>query len=1050
MDSNAPDESPKRLDLQRFFAIGLSVAAVVVAVFVLLTVAGEAGSTQSTQSGAQADSRSLPTASEATARTALANQRQAVLAKLRHQNAWQAVNQIRSAKLQRDQLLSKPVPQPVSAGKSLDSTAAGTLSACPDFTVSASPVSPNPDQVVIQPSPSQGPAVVLESGTGYVSDQCRVFSHLKFGATGTQSDPYVAVGSNVAFCLTLDGTCRGGQDVQTGTSKTVVWPNTTPVLYSVLDTVTFLRQWNSCIECNLRNADLSGLQFPSNTNLMGADLSGAVLYNTSFPQAIFDQATFGTVDGTGTQFAITKAAGSSFVSTNFDGATFDQTDFSGSSLRCPTFKNTVIAGIDFSHTDWSAGPGGFQCETPHFSATSLNLNTIDISVWPQLYFYDSTVYTDLSTYQSLASQTLTGLRFVDSQFLGVPPSLTSSVLSGTTLDRSVFQLSDLSSATLNTPQTSLIETDFTAANLDGADLSNAVVPAQFDLAYLADVNLDNATLELQKDETMAEASFNSSALLGTSFRNAWANNVDFGNSYIWTGANNADFDGSTMRNTSFASSLISNTTFNGQTDLTGANFSDAQCISCDFTDAKLDQSNWIAADIFGSTFAGAKLTGANFTNSACCATGTWSFNAPDEAGAPNPTYQDDPSYPNLSGNEFDDVASCPSGRAGQATTGCKGLTTPLNPPSGSPACLSAGGMQCPQSISLVGGTGQAGYNSTTVDNDALDAEFNNPTRVLLDHSEPRIFVSDTDNHRVRTISGLSAANPIVANLAGNGQPGNGGDGGAATSAQLSSPQGLAQYPAAAGSPWSQALVIADSGSNSIRIVEPQTGKINTFAGSGTACADPTSDCGDGQTAHSAQLSAPHGVWFDPNGNLYIADTGNHKVRRLDAVTNTITTVAGTGSTSATATGSTNDQSCDSGQPATTAAMNAPVDLTGDSLGNLYVVDSAANALYKIDPHGCMLTFADSGKGLQSPTSIGIDQQNQLYVANSGANTVITFSLWGIQQPLIATGVAGYAGDDGPSSQAQLNAAQGISVSPAGTVYIADTANQRIRISQPPH
>src|SRR3990172_6581067 len=179
-------------------------------------------------------------------------------------------------------------------------------------------------------------------------------------------------------------------------------------------------------------------------------------------------------------------------------------------------------------------------------------------------------------------------------------------------------------------------------------------------------------------------------------------------------------------------------------------------------------------------------------------------------------------------------------------------------------------------ISTIAGTGTAGFSGDGLA--AVGAQLSYPLGVAVD-GVGNVFIADTSNHRVRRVD---AGTGLISTIAGTGVGGFSGDGAAATSAQLYYPYGVAVD-------GDGNVFIAEYSNRRVRRVDVGTGFIDTFAGTGTA-----GFSGDGAAATSAQLSGPSGVAVDGAGNVFIADTNNHRVRRVDAVTGFIDTFAGTG------------------------------------------------------------------------------------------------------------------------------------------------------------
>ena len=236
------------------------------------------------------------------------------------------------------------------------------------------------------------------------------------------------------------------------------------------------------------------------------------------------------------------------------------------------------------------------------------------------------------------------------------------------------------------------------------------------------------------------------------------------------------------------------------------------------------------------------------------------------------------------------------------------------------------------------------------------------------------------------------------------------------------------------------LYIADRGNHRVRKVDT-SGAITTFAGTGEY-----GFSGDGGPATAASLAGPWSVAGDQAGNVYISDRDNHRIRRVDA-TGAITTVAGNGL---------HDYRGDGG-PATEAALAWPHGIFVDSSGNLFIADRNNQRVRKVDTSGTITTVAGNGRGgfngdggaatdasLSGPLAVSGDQAGNLYIADQLNNRIRMIALSGIISTLAGGDGAGYSGDGDASFLARLDAPSGIAVSPAGNIYIADTGNRRIR------
>lgn len=278
-------------------------------------------------------------------------------------------------------------------------------------------------------------------------------------------------------------------------------------------------------------------------------------------------------------------------------------------------------------------------------------------------------------------------------------------------------------------------------------------------------------------------------------------------------------------------------------------------------------------------------------------------------------------------------------------------------------------------ITTVAGDGTAGY---TGDNGAAtSAELNNPKEIAVDGAG-NLYIADASNNVIRKIN---AATGTITTVAGTGTAGYTGDNGAATSAELYHPDGVAVD--GAGN-----LYIADTLNDVVREVNAATGKITTIAGTGAG-----GYTGDGGPATSAKLGSPAGIEVDAAGNLYIADYNDYVIRKVNTTTGIISTAAGTGTA-----GYTGDNGA-----ATSATLNAPRSVAVGTNGNLYIADTGNNVIRKVDVADApSLSFASTYVG-----STSTDSPQTVTVENIG-NATLTFpipTIAGAYNPSVPTNFA---------------------------------------------
>ena len=378
-------------------------------------------------------------------------------------------------------------------------------------------------------------------------------------------------------------------------------------------------------------------------------------------------------------------------------------------------------------------------------------------------------------------------------------------------------------------------------------------------------------------------------------------------------------------------------------------------------------------------------------------------------------------------------------------------------------------------VSLAAGDGTPGYLPAPYGDAtaATGAELYNPAGLAFDGGE--LYIADRFNNRVRLVN----TSGVITTIAGDGASGGPLSApGPATSVALDRPSavvvsssgdvyvadssanevlelspsgrlsvfagtGVAGF-SGAGGPATQAelsfptalalssngdLYIADSGNNRIRMVSP-SGVITTVAGTGVA-----GFSGDGGPAPQAELSFPTAIALSSTGALLIADGGNRRVREVSP-TGTITTVAGNGTL-----GLSGD-----GGPATQAGLSEPLGVAAGP-GGIYVADAWNDVVRRILPSGVIETVAGAADGLQFPVAVALNAAGDIFVAD-WSNRVIEVTPSGAARTVAGTGVAGFSGDGGPAVKAELDRPSGLAVAPNGDLYIADSGNNRVRMVSP--
>jgi uncharacterized protein (TIGR03437 family) len=343
--------------------------------------------------------------------------------------------------------------------------------------------------------------------------------------------------------------------------------------------------------------------------------------------------------------------------------------------------------------------------------------------------------------------------------------------------------------------------------------------------------------------------------------------------------------------------------------------------------------------------------------------------------------------------------------------------------------------------------------------DAINSEFNKPADVAVDSSN-NVYVADTSNQVVRKITPEGK----IKTVAGNAAAGYKGDDGPATDASMIAPMALA-FDSGGN------MFILTNGDSRIRKVDTK-GTITTVAGSGT----PGFNDGSGT---AAQFNFPTGIAVDGSGNLYVADSLNLRIRKVTS--GAVTTVAGSGAF---------NYSGDNG-PALNAQLANPLGVAADAQGNVYIADTANNAVRRVSREGVIANVLGTGQPgsgdnqLSSPQAVAVDTAGNLYIADTlngrirrvsggsvstiggtdnfftptglaadaagnvyvadlNRNIVRRIAANGTVTTVAGSGVAGFGGDNGPATGAMLNSPRAVAVDGSGNLYIADTGNNRVR------
>ncbi len=337
-------------------------------------------------------------------------------------------------------------------------------------------------------------------------------------------------------------------------------------------------------------------------------------------------------------------------------------------------------------------------------------------------------------------------------------------------------------------------------------------------------------------------------------------------------------------------------------------------------------------------------------------------------------------------------------------------------------------------MTTIAGNGVAGYSGDG--GAANQAALSSPAGVAVD-AAGNVYIADRVNNRIRKVAAVSG---IISTVAGNGTIGYSGDGGQATAAELNNPLGIAVD--AYGN-----IYIADAGNNCIRKVLANSGIISTIAGNGTA-----GFSGDNQLATAAQLNNPAGIALDISGNIYIADNLNNRIRKIAAGSQTITTIAGGGICPS---GSFCGDSALAINAALYRPVGVTVDAAGNiyiaDTGNnrIRLVTANGGIIYTIIGTGIVGNGGDGGQAtsatLHNPYGVAVDTYGNVYVSDNLNNRIREVAV-GVEiiTTIAGNGLGSYAGDGWIPTSAEFHNPYGIALDINGNIYVADCNNQRVR------
>ena len=329
----------------------------------------------------------------------------------------------------------------------------------------------------------------------------------------------------------------------------------------------------------------------------------------------------------------------------------------------------------------------------------------------------------------------------------------------------------------------------------------------------------------------------------------------------------------------------------------------------------------------------------------------------------------------------------------------------------------------------------SGSTSTSSSGSSTNTQFQ-PVALAFDRSG-NLFIADPASNSIREVAASSSSTTSGATSSN------------VNSSSMSKAVAVGPsftHPSAVAVDPSGNVYVLDKVSGVVRRMTPSTGAVAVVVGS---TASRSGYAGDNGQATSAQLNLPSGMAFDPSGNMFIADTGNHRVREVAASTGIITTIAGDG---------TSGYAGDGGL-ASAAQISKPSAVAADAKGNVYIADAANGTVREVNiTTGVITTVAGTGTigyagdnavataaQLNNPQGLALDLYGNLFIADAGNQSIREVSAHtGLITTVAGDHAQGYAGDGGPSLRAEMNNPRASVIDASGNLYVADTGNGVIR------